>query len=68
MLPFDPLLGPSACFGWEDSVRQGKREGTYGLIPGPALGSRGWEHWLIPQCLLSTYYGQALSQALGIYQ
>ena len=43
----DPLLAPHACFRWEDSIKQGKREGMYGLIPGPASGSRGWEHWLI---------------------
>jgi len=46
-LPLDPLLAPHACFGWEDSIKQGKREGMYGLIPGPASGSSGWEHWLI---------------------
>lgn len=47
MLPFDPLLGPSICFEWEDNIRQGKGVGTWGLIPCLALYSRGWEYWLI---------------------
>lgn len=41
VLPLDPLRAPHACFGWEDSVKPGKREGMYRLIPGPASGSRG---------------------------